>query len=101
MVTVKRQPLRGTSALNGTLKSGCNQVGTILGRYAMCNYFPGKEIQYDADVYVFLIDLEAGDIANPDTVRLGYMKLSLQDVLLFLHPDALLIIPFRVGGDTL
>ena len=61
----------------------------------------GKEIKDCTDIKVFMIDLEASHITDPDTVRCFHSKPPLEEILLFGQAFLLLIVPFRVERYTL
>ena len=60
----------------------------------------GKEIKDCTDIKVFMIDLEASHITDPDTVRCFHSKLPLEEILLFGQAFLLLIVLFGCPDKT-
>lgn len=64
-------------------------------------YFLGKQVEDQADIEILAIDFKAGDVADPDAVRLIRFELPLQEILLFQQSLTLLVIPLGIDGDAL
>ena len=61
----------------------------------------GKQVKDHADIEIMTIDLKAGDVTDPDTVRFIYLEMTLQEVLLFQKAFSLMMILLGMDGNTL
>lgn len=69
LVAVKHQLSGLVSVLICLTEGGSDQIGAVLGRYPVGNYFPRKQVEDHADIEILAIDFKADDVADPDAVR--------------------------------
>lgn len=98
-VTMERQALRGTAILKRRVECRCCQMGAVLSGDTVSNHPTGKQFQNHAEVEGVVLNLEIGDVADPDFIYPGCPKILVEQVsFLILLP--LFEVTLRVFPDT-